>query len=123
MKTFLSVDCLRRSLYLSMSVHRAIIRQGTSIIDKKSIKTTRSHRVVVLNEGPDLHLFSHPGILSRLALWLVDALRDKLSGLKLTNRTRGKSLPFVIACKCESSRSYLVVGVMAASEFGDVRKK
>lgn len=117
---------LREALSLSMSLHRAIIRQGTSIIDHQDIKTMRSHRVVILTQGPDLALFAHPGVLSRLALWLVDALRDRMPGTVIAN-TRGgkskKSLPFVVACLDEKDKSYLVVGVMAALDYGDVRKK
>ncbi|KAJ4001487.1 CDC45-like protein [Lentinula boryana] len=116
------IEALRHSLNLSMTLHRAIIRQGTSIIDKQDIRTMRNHRVVVLTQGPDLALFSHPGVLSRLALWLVDALRDKLPGKVVSTRTKRKSLPFVVACLNEASDSYIVVGVMAATDFGDVRK-
>ncbi|KAF8558389.1 CDC45-like protein [Imleria badia] len=111
---------LRDALALSMSLHQAIIRQGTSIIDKQDIRTMRSHRVVVLSQGPDLALFAHPGVLSRLALWLIDALRDKLPGTKLA---RGKkSLPFVLACLNERTETYIVVGVMGSLELGDVTK-
>ncbi|KAI9569534.1 CDC45 family [Boletus coccyginus] len=111
---------LRDALALSMSLHRAIIRQGTSIIDKQDIRTMRSHRVVVLSQGPDLALFAHPGVLSRLALWLIDALRDKLPGTKLA---RGKkSLPFVLGCLNERTETYIVVGVMGSLELGDVTK-
>jgi cell division control protein 45 len=112
-----SITSLREALNLSMSLHRAIIRQGTSIIDKQDIRTMRNHRVVVLTQGPDLALFSHPSVLARLALWLVDALRDRIPG-----RTR-RSLPFVVACLDEVKGSYTVVGVMAALDFGEVCKK
>ncbi|KIM87880.1 hypothetical protein PILCRDRAFT_771721 [Piloderma croceum F 1598] len=112
------IKSLHEALSLSMSLHRAIIHQGTSIIDKQDIRTMRSHHVVILSQGPDLALFSHPGVLSRLALWLVEALRDRLPG------TAGrKSLPFVAACLNEREETYIVVGVMAALDFGDVRKK
>lgn len=114
------IHSLRDALSLSMSLHRAIIRQGTTIIDKQDIRTMRSHRVVVLSQGPDLALFAHPGVLSRLAHWLIDALRDKLPGTKFTQGK--KSLPFVLACLNESTSTYIVVGVMGALEFGDVRK-
>lgn len=116
-----SIVSLRDALALSMSLHRAVIRQGTSIIDKRDIRTMRSHRVVVLSQGPDLALFAHPGVLSRLALWLIDALRDKLPGTKLA---RGKkSLPFILACLNERTETYIVVGVMGSLELGDVTKK
>lgn len=107
-----------------MSLHRAIIRQGTSIIDKQDIRTFRGHRVVVLTQGPDLALFAHPGVLSRLALWLVDALRDRLPGTTIaSSRSKRKSLPFVVACLNEKTGTYIVVGVTAALDFGEVRKK
>ncbi|RDB20816.1 Protein TSD2 [Hypsizygus marmoreus] len=118
---------LRDALSLSMSLHRAIIRQGTSIIDKQDIRTLRTHRVVVLRQGPDLALFAHPGVLARLALWLVDALRDRVPvgvgvGVGGSARSKRGSLPFVVACLNEGRDTYMIVGVMAALEFGDVTK-
>jgi cell division control protein 45 len=83
----------------------------------------RGHRVVVLTQGPDLALFAHPGVLSRLALWLVDALRDRTPGTNVSTRTKRKSLPFVVACLDEKAGTYIVVGVTAALDFGDTRKK
>lgn len=106
-----------------MSLHRAIIRQGSSIIDKHDIRTLRGHRVVVLTQGPDLELFAHPGVLSRLALWLVEAMRDRVQPGVLANGRRRKSLPFVVACLNEKAGTYIVVGVTAALDFGEVRKK
>jgi len=83
----------------------------------------RGYRVVVLTQGPDLALFAHPGVLSRLALWLVDALRDRTPGTILSgSRSKRKSLPFVVACLNERSGTYIVVGVTAALDFGDTRK-
>ena len=106
-----------------MALHKAIIRQGSSIIDKQDIRTLRGHRVVVITQGPDLALFSHPGVLSRLALWLVEAMRDKVPVKPLANGKKRKSLPFVVACLNEKTDSYIVVGVTAALDFGEVRKK
>jgi len=77
---------------------------------------------VVLTQGPDLALFAHPGVLSRLALWLVDALRDRTPGTNVSTRTKRKSLPFVVACLDEKVGTYIVVGVTAALDFGDTRK-
>lgn len=115
---------LREAIRLSMTLHRAIVRQGSIIIDRQDIRTMRGHRVVVLQQGPDLELFSHPGALSRLALWLVEAMRDRVAGtVPAGARSKKKSLPFVVACRNEKNGSYLVVGVTAALDFGDVRKK
>lgn len=120
--TCFRIDRLYEALFLSMSVHRAIIREGCSIIDKQQIKTMNRLRVVVLNQGPELDLLAQPGTLSRLALWLVDAHRDRISGSQF-GRSKRKCLPFVIACLDEKAGTYLVVGVTAALEYGDVRKK
>lgn len=83
----------------------------------------RNYRVVVLSQGPDLGLFSHPSVLTRLALWLVDALRDHVPAGGEASRKNRKSLPFVVACLKESTDTYMVVGITAAMDFGDVRKK
>ena len=117
-----SVELLNQSLRLSMTLQRAVIRQGSSLIDKQEIKTMRTFRLAMLKEGPDLPIFVHPGNLARLALWLVEALRDKFDPLAV-GRSKKKSLPLVIACLDEKKGSYLVVGVTAAPEFGDIRKK
>lgn len=115
---------MRRALGLAKSLHQALIRQGSSIIDKRDIRTLRGHRVVVLTQGPDLALFAHPGVLSRLAMWLVEALRDRLPGTHAVNaRSKKKSLPFLVACLDEKAGTYAVVGVTAALDFGEVRKK
>lgn len=83
----------------------------------------RTHRVVVLTQGPDLNLFAHPALLSRLALWLVDALRDRVPGTAVGHGSKRKTLPFVVACLDEIKKAYIVVGVIGALNFGDVHKK
>ncbi|KNZ74782.1 Cell division control protein 45 like protein [Termitomyces sp. J132] len=118
----LDIGALREALRLSMALHRAIIRQGTSIIDKQDIKTMAGYRVVVLSQGPDLALFTHPSVLLRLALWLVDALRDHIPVMTNGYKTKRKSLPFVVACLNEVAETYMIVGFTAALEFDDVRK-
>ncbi|KAK2467021.1 hypothetical protein APHAL10511_001279 [Amanita phalloides] len=117
-----NVNRLQEALKLSMSLHRAIIQRGTSIIDKQDIKKMRNYRVVVISQGPDLDLFSHPGVLSRLALWLIDTFRDRVPGANVSTRSKKESLPFVVACLNEKAQTYIVVGVMAALDFGEVRK-
>lgn len=122
-----SVPLLRRSLPLAMALHRAIIRAGSDLLDKSIIRTLRNFRLTILCEGPDLRLFCHPSPLSRLALWLVDATRDrwveKLARQNAHSGGKVKSLPFVVACLNEEKGTFSVVGVTGAPEFGDVRKK
>lgn len=105
-----------------MALHRSVIRQGTSLLDKQAIKTLRSFRLAVIREGPDLAVFAHPATLTRLGLWLIDAVRDLITG-PVAGGKRPKSLPFVVASLDEAKDTYWVVGVNGAVEYGDVRKK
>lgn len=118
---------LRSALPLSMALQKSIIRQGTSMLDKQAIKTLRSFRLAVIKDGPDLHVFNHPATLTRLGLWLVDAVRDLIgtSHEKRDGRSTKrpvKSFPFVIASLDDVRDCYLVVGVNGAVQYGDVRK-
>ncbi|GAA99765.1 uncharacterized protein L969DRAFT_95680 [Mixia osmundae IAM 14324] len=114
---------LRASLPLSMALHRAIIRQGTSLLEKKAIKSLTDFRLATISEGPDLSVFSHPATLSRLAVWLIDAIRDLMQQAR-PNAGKGgiKSLPFILASLDERSDAYLVVGMTGAANFDNVKK-
>jgi cell division control protein 45 len=117
---------LRQSLPLAKALHTAIIRQGSALLDKSTIRSLRTFRFAAMREGPDLRLFSHPSTLSRLALWLVDSTRERWQAALEAGKgggEKGKALPFVVACLNEDKGTYLVVGVTGAPEFGDVRKK
>jgi cell division control protein 45 len=107
---------------LAKGLHQAIIRQGCSILDKNSIKTLISFRFVAIREGPDLRIFSHASTLSRLALWLIDATRDKLVRAAEARR-RSPAHSMVLACLNEATETFLVVGISGGPEFGDVKKK
>ncbi|TFY70536.1 hypothetical protein EVG20_g2468 [Dentipellis fragilis] len=113
---------LREALFLAMSVQKAIIRAGSSIIDKNDIRMMKGYSVVRLGQGPDLVLLSHPGVLFRLGLWLVDALRDRVEGSNAGRRSKKKSIPMILACLNEKAHSYVVIGMNASLDFGGVRK-
>lgn len=66
---------MQRGLGLCMKLQRAIVQQGTAMIEKKSVKTLRTFRLAIIKDGPDITLFTHPLTLSKLALFLVDAYR------------------------------------------------
>ena len=106
-----------------MAVHRAIVRTGTSIIDKHDIKATRNIQVVVLTQGPDLALFVHSGMLTRLALWLIDALRDHMATTNSTARARKRGLPILLACLNEPKNCFTLVGVTASPNYDHVHRK
>jgi cell division control protein 45 len=118
-----SVTRLREAIGLAKSVHQAIIRTGSSIINKNDIRMIRGHRIVQLKQGPDLALFTQPGVLFRLGLWLTEVLRDRITGVNVSKRTKKKSLPLILACLDEQDRTYLVIGLNESLDFGDVRRK
>ena len=118
-----STSLLRSAIPLSIALHRAIVRQGTVVLEKQAIKTLRSFRLAVIREGPDLAAFIHPATLIRLGQWLVDAVRDVIvAGLAAGGRAP-KSLPFVIATLDAERDVFCVVGINASVEYGDVKKK
>ncbi len=118
-----SIARLREAIGLAKSVHQAIIRTGSSIIDKNDIRMIKGHRIVQLKQGPDLALFTHPGVLFRLGIWLTEVLRDRVKGVVASRRNKKKSLPLILACLDEQDRTYLVIGLNESIEFDDVRKK
>lgn len=70
-----SVEGLQHGIDLCMKIQKAVVRQGTAILDKKASKVIKNFRVVIMRDGPDLPLFQHPLTLSKLALFLTDAYR------------------------------------------------
>lgn len=105
-----------------MAVQRAIITTGSSIIDRQDIRRTKGQHIVTLKQGSNLELFARPGVLLRLGLWLADALRNS-KGADDVGRKRKKSIPIILACLNEKAKTYTVVGINAALDFGDVKKK
>lgn len=91
-------------------LHRAIYRTGTSLISKKQIKHLRAFRLCVVKEGPDVALFTHPAALTKLSLWIGEALseQERESHGKLSHGGRGT--PLVVASLDEKRGTYVVVG-------------
>lgn len=100
-----NIDLLQKAIPVSMELHKAIVRTGTALIDKREIRSLRSFRMTVVKEGPDISIFTHPLALSKLALWISEAINE-------TEREKGKTkhLPFVIAALDERTDRYLVLG-------------
>ncbi|KAI5291111.1 hypothetical protein KEM55_008420 [Ascosphaera atra] len=66
---------LLASLALAQYLHRAILRTGTALLSKKQIRHLRAFKIAVVKDGPDIKLFGNPGALTKLALWVGEALR------------------------------------------------
>ncbi|ORX99770.1 CDC45-like protein [Basidiobolus meristosporus CBS 931.73] len=106
------IELVQHGLSLSMKLQQAVVRQGTSMIERHAIKTLKTFRFAVVKDGPDLTFFTHPATLSQLALFLLDAMREY----------RKADLPFVIAALNENQGTYMVVGVSGSNQQGDTRK-
>jgi cell division control protein 45 len=107
-----SVDLLKRGIQLAQVIQRVIVRIGTSVIEEKLIKTLKAFRLAVINNNPDQMILLHPLTLSKLAFFMIDAMRE----------TGKADLPFVIAALNRETDTYLIVGLDAMRQ-DSVRKK
>ena len=80
-----NIDLLVEHISTAQHLHRAILRTGTTLIEKKQIRHLRAFRMAVVKEGPDVRLFTHPGALTKLALWIAEAIVE-LNGVKSKNK-------------------------------------
>ncbi|KAI1386303.1 CDC45-like protein [Hypoxylon trugodes] len=105
-----NVDALKTGLPTAQHLHRAIFRTGTSLIGKRQIKHLHAFRLCVIKDGPDVPLFTHPAALTKLALWVGEALaeQEKDANGKLAHGGRGT--PLVVASLHEKRGVYVVVG-------------
>ncbi|RWA10754.1 hypothetical protein EKO27_g4329 [Xylaria grammica] len=105
-----NIDALKAGLPTAQYLHRAIFRTGTSLIGKRQIKHLHAFRMCVIKDGPDVPLFTHPAALTKLALWIGEALaeQEKDANGKLAHGGRGT--PLVVASLNEKRGVYLVVG-------------
>ncbi|KAG5745430.1 hypothetical protein H9Q69_012062 [Fusarium xylarioides] len=105
-----NIDALKAGLPTAQFLHRAIYRTGISLINKKQIKHLRAFRMCVVKEGPDVALFTHPAALTKLSLWIGEALaeQERETHGKLSHGGRGT--PLVVASLNEKRGVYVVVG-------------
>jgi hypothetical protein len=55
-------------------MQQAVIQQGSSIIENKSIISTGALRHAFVSGGPDLPIFTKPLTLTRLGVFITDSL-------------------------------------------------
>jgi cell division control protein 45 len=101
-----SIDLLVEHIHTAQHLHRAILRTGTALIEKRQIRHLRAFRMAVVKEGPDVQLFTHPGALTKLALWIAEAIVE-LNGTK--GKNKGSEL--VMAGLDDARGLYVVVGL------------
>ncbi|KAL8739714.1 MAG: hypothetical protein Q9190_007511 [Brigantiaea leucoxantha] len=106
-----NIETLTLALPTAQHLHRAILCTGTSLIEKRQIRHLRAFRMAVVKEGPDVQLFTHPGALTKLALWVGEAIAEQEKEHK-GRRAPGKTgaTPLVVAGLNERRGVYVVVG-------------
>ena len=58
----------------ALAIQQAVVQQGSSLIDNKTIISSGAFRHAFVATGAHLSLFSHPLCLTRLGIFLTDAL-------------------------------------------------
>ncbi|GKT45528.1 cell division control protein 45 [Colletotrichum spaethianum] len=102
------IDALKAGLPTAQFLHRAIYRTGTSLINKKQIKHLRAFRMCVVKEGPDVPVFGHPAALTKLALWVGEALVEQEKDTTGRLSHGGRGTPLVVASLNDKRGVYLV---------------
>ncbi|MCJ1284663.1 hypothetical protein MMC26_003998 [Xylographa opegraphella] len=101
------IEALKLALPHAQHLHRAILRTGAALLAKRHIRHLKAFRMAVVKDGPDVVLFTHPGALTKLALWLGDALAAQEEG---GAAAAGAGTPLVLASLHEARGVYVVVG-------------
>jgi cell division control protein 45 len=106
-----NVSKLAEHIPTAQHLYQAILRTGASVIEKRQIRTLSQApiRVVILKDGPDISLFTHPGALIKLSLWLAEAVSE-MEGLR---GAKGKDM--IMASLDEHRGVYTVVGLGGGS--------
>ncbi|KAH8597076.1 CDC45 family [Bisporella sp. PMI_857] len=114
------IEELKAALPTAQYLHRAILRQGTSLIEKRQIRHLRAFRFTIVKDGPDVTLFTHPSALTKLALWLGEAVAEQEREKTGKLGHGGRGTPLVVAGLNESRGVYVVVGTGGGGmAFGD----
>ncbi|KXT05674.1 hypothetical protein AC578_5647 [Pseudocercospora eumusae] len=101
---------IQTAVPIAHKLSRAIFRVGSHIISKGMHKNLTSFRMAIVREGPDVPLFTHPGALVRLAVWVSEAIRV-IEAEKGKRIKPGKDDTLVIAALDEGRGVYVVVGL------------
>lgn len=105
-----SIETLKLALPTAQHLYRAILRTGTSLIEKRQVRHLKSFRMAVVKEGPDVSLFTHPAALTKLALWVGEAIAEQERQDRGKVGKCGRGTPLVMAGLNESRGIYVVVG-------------
>lgn len=98
-------DLITQGLSAAVSLQHSVVREGVDVLLKKIIVRNGPFRYAVLHDSSNLEVFSHPLVLTRLALFLLDSLK----------RPGKPSKPLVVCALNRVHNTYLILGVTAAA--------
>jgi cell division control protein 45 len=98
-------DLVAQGLGVAVGLQQAVVREGVDMLLKKIIVRYGPFRYAVLHDSANLDVFSHPLILTRLALFLLESLK----------RPGKPSKPLVVCALNRTRGTYLILGVTAAA--------
>ncbi|KAK0621560.1 CDC45 family [Bombardia bombarda] len=104
------IESLKSGLPTAQFLHKAIFTTGTTILKKKQISHLRAFRMCVVKDSTDAALFNHPGALTKLALWVGEALAEQEKDATGKLALGGRGTPLVVASLDEKRGVYVVVG-------------
>ena len=106
------IESLKAGLPTAQFLHKAIFTTGTTVLKKKQISHLRAFRMCVVKDAAsaDAALFTHPGALTKLALWIGEALAEQEKDATGRLAHGGRGTPLVVASLDEKRGVYVVVG-------------
>jgi len=97
---------LVKGISVAKDLQQAIIRVGTSIIERKEVKVAEYFRYVMLENDylADVKLFQYPLALQKLGMFIMDDYREL--------RASARPKPLVMSVKNTKKGTTMVVAVM-----------
>lgn len=105
-----SIEALKAGLPTAQYLHKSIFTTGTLLLKKKQISHLRAFRMCIVKDSPESALFNHPGALTKLALWIGEALAEQEKEATGRLAHGGRGTPLVVASLDEKRGVYIVVG-------------
>jgi cell division control protein 45 len=105
-----SIEALKSGLPTAQFLHKSIFQTGTTILKKKQITHLRAFRMCIVKDSAEAGLFNHPGALTKLALWIGEALAEQERDDTGRLAQGGRGTPLVVASLDEKRAVYVVVG-------------
>lgn len=105
-----SIELLKQGLPTAQFLHKAIFNTGTALLKKKQIKHLSSFRMCVVRDSAESAIFNHPGALTKLALWIGEALAEQEREATGRLALGGRGTPLVVASLNEKRGVYTMVG-------------